>query len=139
LKERAISRAQITKSGHVYIISNIGSFGEEIFKIGMTRRLEPVDRIKELSDASVPFDFDIHAMIYSENAPSLENILHTHFDKKRVNLVNPRREFFYISLDEIEKICNQEGLKVELTKVAEARQYRETLALRNNNQENVKV
>lgn len=72
LKERAISRAQLTKSGHVYIISNIGSFGETVYKVGMTRRLEPMDRINELGDASVPFDFDVHGMIYSENAPELQ-------------------------------------------------------------------
>ena len=75
-KERALSRAQMTRSGHVYIISNIGSFGENVYKIGMTRRLEPADRVRELGDASVPFRFDIHAMIYSEDAPSLENHLH---------------------------------------------------------------
>lgn len=94
LKERAISRAQLTKSGHVYIISNIGSFGEAVYKIGMTRRLEPMDRIDELGDASVPFDFDVHGMIYSENAPELENILHKKIESKRVNLVNQRAEFF---------------------------------------------
>ena len=72
-KERALSMAQQTKRGHVYVISNIGSFGENVYKIGMTRRLEPTDRVKELGDASVPFQFDIHAMIYSDEAPTLEN------------------------------------------------------------------
>src|SRR5690606_24077540 len=74
-KERAIARAQITRSGHVYIISNIGSFGKDVYKIGMTRRLDPDDRVKELGDASVPFGFDVHAMIYSDDAPVLETTL----------------------------------------------------------------
>lgn len=129
-KERAISRAQFTKSGYVYIISNIGSFGEKIFKIGMTRRLDPYERIKELGDASVPFDFDVHAMIYSENAPELESSLHFHFEKKKINLANSRSEFFDIVLDEIERFCEQKNIKLELIKLAEAREYRETLALR---------
>ena len=102
-KERAIARAQMTRSGHVYIISNVGSFGENIYKIGMTRRLDPMDRVKELGDASVPFTFDVHAMIYSEDAPGLENTLHKHFDDRRVNLVNKRKEFFKVSLDDISR------------------------------------
>jgi uncharacterized phage infection (PIP) family protein YhgE len=130
VKERAISQAQLTKSGHVYIISNIGSFGDDVFKIGMTRRLEPLDRINELGDASVPFDFDVHAMIYSDNAPGLENILHRKLDKKRLNLVNYRAEFFKTSLDEIEHIVKEHGLTVQLTMIAEAKEYRETLSLR---------
>lgn len=129
-KERAISRAQQTKSGHVYIISNIGSFGEHIYKIGMTRRLEPVDRVNELGDASVPFDFDIHGMIYSENAPELENILHRKFDHRRVNLANIRAEFFNVYIDEIESAVNELGLTVQLTKIAEAREYRETQSIK---------
>jgi len=129
-KERAISRAELTKSGYVYIISNIGSFGEKVFKIGMTRRLDPYERIKELGDASVPFDFDVHAMIYSENAPELESSLHLHFEKKKINLANSRSEFFDIVLDEIERFCEQKNIKIELIKLAEAREYRETLALR---------
>ncbi len=130
LKERAISRAQLTKSGHVYIISNIGSFGDTVYKIGMTRRLEPTDRIDELGDASVPFDFDVHGLIYSENAPELENILQKKFDSKRVNLVNRRAEFFNTTIDEIEAFVNELNLKIQLTKMAEAKEYRETLALR---------
>jgi len=92
--ERAISRAQMTKSGHVYVISNIGSFGEGVFKIGVTRRLDPLDRIKELGDASVPFPFDVHMMISSDNAPTLENALHRTLHRLRINKVNPRKEFF---------------------------------------------
>ena len=129
-KERAISRAQLTKAGNVYIISNIGSFGENIFKIGMTRREDPLDRIKELGDASVPFEFDIHAMIPSDNAPELENILQVHFESKRVNMVNPRKEFFSVFIDEIEQVCREKKLNIKLTKLAEARQYRETLSKR---------
>lgn len=130
LKERAISRAQLTKSGHVYIISNIGSFGDTVYKIGMTRRLEPIDRIDELGDASVPFDFDVHGLIYSENAPELENILHKRLDSKRVNLVNRRAEFFNTTIDEIEAFVNELNLNIQLTKMAEAKEYRETLSLR---------
>jgi predicted RNase H-like nuclease (RuvC/YqgF family) len=129
-KERAISRAQLTKSGHVYIISNIGSFGESVFKIGMTRRLEPLDRIRELSDASVPFGFDIHALAYSEDAPKLEYRLHDHFWQKRVNLVNDRKEFFNITIEELEQFAAKDGLEITITRLAEAKEYRETLALR---------
>ena len=130
-EERAISRAQMTKSGYVYVISNIGSFGENIYKIGLTRRLEPMDRVKELGDASVPFTFDVHAMIYSEDAPKLENTLHNTFVTSRMNRINPRKEFFKISLDEIEEIAKKHDGKVEFTKIAEAREYRESLALSN--------
>lgn len=129
-RERALSRAQMTKSGHVYVISNIGSFGSKVFKIGMTRRLEPLDRVKELGDASVPFRFDVHAMIYSDNAPELENKLHKVFNVRRMNLVNQRKEFFYATLDEIERIVKQNNGKIEFTKVAEAKEYRETFAIR---------
>ena len=129
-KERAISRAQLTKSGHVYIISNIGSFGENVFKIGMTRRLEPLDRVKELGDASVPFGFDVHAMIYSENAPELEGKLHDFFEPKRVNLINERKEFFNVPIEELEEFAQGNGLSITITRLAEAREYRETLALK---------
>jgi hypothetical protein len=128
-KERAMSMAQQTKRGHVYIISNIGSFGEQVYKIGMTRRLEPVDRIKELGDASVPFQFDIHAMIYSEDAPTLENSLHKAFANKKVNMLNYRKEFFKVTLDEIEQKAKEIGLETEFTRLPEAMEYRETLAI----------
>ncbi len=114
MKERAISRAQLTKSGHVYVVSNIGSFGENVYKIGLTRRLDPDDRIRELGDASVPFPFDVHAMIYAENAPDLEQTLHHAFDSRRVNLVNMRKEFFAVSLSEIAKAAQDHG-SVEFT------------------------
>lgn len=129
-KERAISQAQLTKSGHVYIISNIGSFGDQVYKIGMTRRLEPRDRINELGDASVPFDFDVHGLIYSENAPELENILHNRLEDRRINLVNLRAEFFNVTINEIEKIVNELNLSVQFTKIAEAKEFRETQSIR---------
>lgn len=129
-KERAISRAQETKSGHVYIISNLGSFGENVYKIGMTRRLEPLDRVKELGDASVPFTFDLHAMIFSENAPELENLLHREFDDRRINKVNYRKEYFRVTLDEIEQVIIDKFEKeVDFIKDIEAQQYRETKSI----------
>jgi hypothetical protein len=129
-KERAISRAQETKSGHVYIISNLGSFGENVYKIGMTRRLEPMDRVKELGDASVPFTFDLHAMIFSENAPELEKLLHKEFDDRRINKVNYRKEYFNVSLDEIEEMIKRKYNKeVDFIKVSEAQQFRETQSI----------
>lgn len=127
--QRALSMAQQTRSGHVYIISNIGSFGENVFKIGMTRRLEPLDRVKELGDASVPFPFDVHAMIYSEDAPSLETALHRFFVQNQVNKVNPRKEFFRIPLSEIKKEIDNRGLDVKWTISAAALEYKETLAI----------
>lgn len=127
-KERAVSRAQVTKSGYVYVISNIGSFGDDVYKIGLTRRLEPMDRVKELGDASVPFTFDVHAMIFSEDAPGLENTLHRSFNDKRVNLVNQRKEFFNVSLDDIARVVQENHSEIEFTKLAEAKEYRETLA-----------
>jgi hypothetical protein len=130
LKERAISRAQLTKSGHVYIISNIGSFGETVYKVGMTRRLEPMDRIDELGDASVPFDFDVHGLIYSENAPELELMIQKKLESKRINLVNRRAEFFDTTIDELEEIVHELNLNIKLTKMAEAKEYRESLSLR---------
>ena len=128
-KERALSMAQQTKRGHVYVISNIGSFGENVYKIGMTRRLEPLDRVKELGDASVPFRFDIHAMIYSEEAPKLENELHKAFTNKKVNMLNYRKEFFNVTLDEIENKVKEIGLDAEFSRLPEAMEYRETLAI----------
>lgn len=128
-KERALSMAQQTKRGHVYVISNIGSFGENVYKIGMTRRLEPIDRVKELGDASVPFQFDIHAMIYSDEAPTLENELHKAFTNKKVNMLNYRKEFFKVTLDEIESKVKEIGLDAEFSRLPEAMEYRETIAI----------
>jgi hypothetical protein len=127
-KERAISLAQMTKVGHIYVISNIGSFGENVYKIGMTRRLDPNDRIRELGDASVPFHFDVHAIIYSENAPQLEYELHQNFKDRRINMINQRKEFFRVALDEIELFVNTHAnAEIEFTKLAEAKEYRETM------------
>ena len=139
LKERALSRAQLTKSGNVYILSNIGSFGDNVYKIGMTRRLDPMDRVKELSDASVPFVFDVHAVIYSENAPELESKLQNHFYQKRVNLINNRKEFYNVTLVELEDFAKKNNMNIELIKIAEAREYRETLALREKDRNKVIV
>lgn len=129
-KENMLQREQNTRAGFVYVISNIGSFGEDVYKIGMTRRLEPMDRINELGSASVPFEFDVHAMIFSEDAPNLETVLHQTFKKYQVNKVNNRKEFFKVSLDEIEKTVKQNhNATVTFTKIAEAAQYRESLRL----------
>ena len=121
--------AQQTKRGHVYVISNIGSFGEEVFKIGLTRRLEPLDRVKELGDASVPFSFDVHAMIFSEDAPKLEKELHSLFNNRQVNKVNPRKEFFKVPVVEIKKEIEKLGLETHWTMRSEALEYRESLQL----------
>lgn len=129
-KERAIAMAQLTKVGHIYVISNIGSFGENVYKMGMTRRLDPLDRVRELGDASVPFHFDVHAVIYSENAPQLETELHRQFSDRRLNRVNHKKEFFRVTLDEIEQFVHQHtGAEIMFTKIAEARDYRETMTL----------
>jgi len=129
-KERAIARAQLTKSGFVYVISNIGSFGERVFKIGMTRRMEPMDRIYELGDASVPFAFDVHVMIFSNNAPELEAALHNVFESRRVNMVNSRKEFYRnVELIEIEEFVRKRGLSAQFINIPEAKEYRETIAL----------
>lgn len=131
-KENVLQREQNTRAGFVYVISNIGSFGQDVYKIGMTRRLEPMDRIKELSSASVPFDFDVHAMIFSEDAPALETTLHQTFRDKEVNKVNSRKEFFRVSLHEIEEVVKKHhNATVEFTLVAEALQYRESVKLAN--------
>lgn len=128
--QRAISMAQQTRRGHVYVISNIGSFGEQVFKIGMTRRLEPLDRVKELGDASVPFSFDVHAMIYSDDAPTLEKELHAKFNLQSVNKINPRKEFFRTTIAEIKQAVENNGVaEAHWTMKAEASEYRETLAI----------
>jgi hypothetical protein len=130
-KQRAIARAQLTKSGFVYVISNVGSFGERVYKIGMTRRLEPQDRIDELGDASVPFPFDLHAMLYSDNAPELETALHKLVEDRQVNMVNPRKEFYRdVELREIEAFVKNRGLSAQFIKIPEAKEYRESIALR---------
>lgn len=130
VKSDVLNREKNTRAGFVYIISNIGSFGENIFKIGMTRRLEPMDRIKELSSASVPFEFDVHALIFSDDAPSLESILHNTFREYEVNKVNHRKEFFSIPLEKIEKVVTEHhNATVQWTYDAAAEEYRESIAL----------
>lgn len=130
MKERATSMAQLTRSGYVYVISNVGTLGDHVYKIGMTRRLDPMDRIWELSDASVPFDFDVHALVYCEDAPSLEGAFHARFRDRALNLVNPRKEFFAVKIEEIEAVARERNLQLQLTRMAEAKEYRQTLALR---------
>lgn len=120
-------RAANQRAGYVYIISNIGSFGEDVYKIGMTRRLNPQERIDELGDASVPFNFDVHALIFTEDAPKLESALHQAFEQKKLNKVNSRREFFRVSLDEIKSEVRKNFDKtVEWVDVAEAEQFRQS-------------
>ncbi|MCI9101788.1 MAG: DUF4041 domain-containing protein [Lachnospiraceae bacterium] len=121
------------KAGYVYVISNIGAFGENVYKIGMTRRLEPQDRIDELGDASVPFNFDVHAMIFSDNAPALEAALHRAFEDRKLNMVNQRREFFNVTLDEIKEVIKKNFDKtVEFVDVPDAEQYRISLKMKAN-------
>ena len=134
--QRALSMAQQTRTGHVYVISNVGSFGEEVFKIGMTRRLEPKDRIRELGDASVPFEFDVHAMIFSDDAPSLEKTLHRHFLRRQMNKVNPRKEFFRLGISEIRAELESLGVETLWTMAAEAHEYRETIRIEQQIREN---
>lgn len=118
------------RAGYVYIISNIGSFGENVYKIGMTRRLEPLERVNELGDASVPFKFDVHALIFSDDAPALESALHRAFENKKVNMVNPKREFFRVSIEDIMAVVKENYDKtVEYIKIPEAEQYRQSLKM----------
>lgn len=137
-KERKISEAQKTKAGYVYVISNIGSFGENVYKIGMTRRLEPQERVDELGDASVPFPFDVHAMIWHENAPELENSLHKAFEGNRVNKINLRKEFFKVSLEKIADEVRKSKGNIEFTMLAEAKEYRQSISMTENENEKVK-
>lgn len=129
-KENVLQREQNTRAGFVYIISNIGSFGENVYKIGMTRRLEPMDRVKELGDASVPFSFDVHALIFSDDAPALETILHQTFRNNQVNKVNPRKEFFKVDLDSIKKIVTENhNATTHFIDEPDAVEYRESIRL----------
>jgi hypothetical protein len=130
-REVAISLAQLTKRGYVYILSNIGSFGEDMFKIGMTRRENPNERVKELASASVPFPFDIHAMVLTDDAPALENKLHEYFANRRVNRVNPRKEFYKARIEEIQAAVKAvHSTPVEFKQIIpEAAEHRETQAV----------
>ena len=118
------------RAGYVYVISNIGAFGPDVYKIGMTRRLDPQDRVDELGDASVPFNFDVHAMIFSDDAPALETALHKAFEDRKLNMVNTRREFFHVTLNEIKDVVKKNFDKtVEFIDVPDAEQYRISLKM----------
>lgn len=119
------------RAGYVYVISNIGAFGENVYKIGMTRRLDPMERVDELGDASVPFNFDVHAMIFTDDAPALEAALHRAFENRKLNMVNQRREFFNVTLDEIKAVVKANYDKtVEFIDVPDAEQYRVSQKMR---------
>lgn len=128
--ERAEAMAERTRSGFVYIISNVGSFGDDVVKIGLTRRVDPFDRVKELGDASVPFLFDTHAMIYSDDAPKLEDALHKEFADKRINMSNMRKEFFRVGIDEVEDAVKRVSPDANFYKDVEAREFKETILKR---------
>ena len=129
-KHEEVVNLQNGKAGNVYIISNIGSFGENIFKVGMTRRLDPQERVDELGDASVPFKFDVHSFIFSKNAPELETELHRLLDDRRVNKVNLRKEFFHVSLDEIEQLVYKVHPNAEFNRTILASEYRQSLSMK---------
>ncbi len=128
IKKDNIVQLQNGKAGNVYIISNLGSFGDNIFKIGMTRRINPQDRVNELGDASVPFKFDVHSFIFSENAVSLEANIHKRLNSKRVNKVNSRKEFFYSSIDELEQLVNELEPTAEFNKTMMATEFRQSIS-----------
>jgi hypothetical protein len=128
-KREQIASLENGKAGYVYIISNIGSFGDDVYKIGMTRRMEPMDRINELGSASVPFPFDVHGLVFSDDAVSLEHDLHTIFNNQRVNKVNLRKEFFKVSLDDIEKVVDERCPSAEFKRTALAEQYRQSISM----------
>lgn len=129
-KAKLSDRAENPTAGYVYIISNIGSFGQNVYKIGVTRRLDPMDRINELSSASVPFKFDVHALIFTDDAYKLETELHEYFDKKRVNKVNKRKEFFRLNIDEIKEVLSKhKELTFDFHEIPDAPEYRDTLLI----------
>jgi len=128
VKKEEIINLQNGKAGTVYIISNLGSFGEDVFKIGMTRRQEPQDRVNELGDASVPFRFDVHSFIFSEDAVSLESHIHTLLEERRINKVNIRKEFFRVSIDELEQIVNDIEPTAAFNKTMIATEFRQSLS-----------
>lgn len=130
--QRAISMAQQTRAGYVYIISNIGAFGQDVFKIGMTRRLEPLERVYELGDASVPFEFDVHAMIASNDAPTLENKLHSSFEEYKMNLVNNRREFFRVNIEDLESKVKEFSPNTNFIRSVPSEQFLKSEAIRRN-------
>lgn len=126
-KKAQITNLENGKAGHVYVISNLGSFGDNVFKIGMTRRFEPMDRIHELGNASVPFEFDVHSLIFSQDAPSLETALHKRFNQQRVNKVNLRKEFFRVPIDQLEQAVLEYDPTAEFRRTMAAEQYYQSL------------
>ena len=128
-RKAEIINLQNGKAGTVYIISNIGSFGDNVFKVGMTRRLEPQDRVTELGDASVPFPFDVHSFIFSQDAPALESALHKELNDRRVNKVNLRKEFFRVSVEELQQIVERIDPTAPFRVTALAEQYRQSLSI----------
>ena len=128
-QKEKIATLQNGKAGNVYVISNLGSFGDDVFKIGMTRRLDPQERVDELGSASVPFPFDVHSMIFSNDAVSLETELHHILNDKRVNKVNLRKEFFRVSLDELEELVAKIAPTAEFKRTMLAEQYRQSLSI----------
>lgn len=120
-------RAANVRAGYVYVISNVGAFGEGVVKVGMTRRLDPLDRVRELGDASVPFKFDVHALFFSEDAVGLESQMHQRLESKRVNLVNRRREFFYVTPAEVrDDLAALSGDLLEFQDIPEALEYHQS-------------
>ena len=128
-RKAEIVNLQNGKAGTVYVISNIGSFGDDVFKVGMTRRLDPEDRVNELGSASVPFPFDIHSLIFSEDAPALEAALHRELNNRRVNKVNLRKEFFHVSIDELQQLVEKYDPTAPFRVTALAEQYRQSLSI----------
>mgnify|MGYP003277837160 CR=1 FL=1 len=128
-KKEDIVKRQNGKAGYVYIISNLGSFGDKTFKVGMTRRLNPQDRVDELGDASVPFVFDVHSFIFSDDAVGLEQKLHDILNDKRTNKINLRKEFFNVSIDELEALVQEIEPTAEFNRTMVAEQYRQTLSI----------
>lgn len=132
LRKEEISNLANGKAGNVYVISNLGSFGENVFKIGMTRRLNPQDRVDELGNASVPFKFDVHSFIFSDDAVGLENKLHEMLNQKRVNKVNMRKEFFNVTIDELEELVTEIEPTAEFNRTMAAEEYRQSLSTTEN-------
>ena len=129
IKKDEITSLQNGKAGNIYIISNLGSFGDKMFKIGMTRRLDPQERVNELGSASVPFKFDVHSFIFSENAVELEKTLRKRLNDKRVNKVNLRKEFFYSTVDELEELVNELDPTAVFNKTMLAEEYNQTTSV----------
>jgi len=129
IKKDEITSLQNGKAGNIYIISNLGSFGDKMFKIGMTRRLDPQERVNELGSASVPFKFDVHSFIFSQNAVELEKTLHKRLNDKRVNKVNLRKEFFYSTVDELEELVNELDPTAVFNKTMLAEEYNQTTSV----------